>query len=95
MADSGIVPGSGVNNARSAINKETLGVPVISVGALTLVNDITGAERDSYPDFKDNMIVTSREIDLVIGRASKLVGMTINKALQPHITVDEMLMLLE
>ncbi len=101
MADSGIVPGSGVNNARSAINKETLGVPVISVGvptvvdALTLVNDITGAGRDSYPDFKDNMIVTSREIDLVIGRASKLVGMTINKALQPHITVDEMLMLLE
>ncbi|MBQ7596653.1 MAG: GPR endopeptidase [Clostridia bacterium] len=101
MADSGIVPGSGVDNARSALNKETLGVPVISVGiptvvdALTLANDITGSDRSDYPDFKENMIVTSREIDLVIGRASKLVGMTVNKALQPHVSVDEMLMLLE
>ena len=101
MADSGIVPGSGVNNARSAINKETLGVPVISIGvptvvdALTLVNDITGNNKSTYPYLEENMIITSREIDLVIGRASKLVGMTINKALQPHISVDEMLMLLE
>ena len=65
------------------------------VDALTLVNDITGNDRRDYPDLKENMIITSREIDLVIGRASKLVGMTVNKALQPHISVDEMLMLLE
>lgn len=101
MADSGIVPGSGVGNARNEINIGNLGVPVISVGiptvvdALTLVNDITGSDKRDYPDLKENMIITSKEIDLVIGRASKLVGMTINKALQPHISVDEMLMLLE
>ena len=101
MADSGIVPGSGVGNSRSAINIDTLGVPVISVGvptvvdALTLVNDITGSDASSHPNLKENMIITSREIDLVIDRASKLVGMTINKALQPHISVDEMMMLMD
>ncbi|MCL2083593.1 MAG: GPR endopeptidase [Oscillospiraceae bacterium] len=36
ISDSGIVPGSGVGNARAALNHETLGVPVISVGVPTV-----------------------------------------------------------
>ena len=45
MADTGVIPGSGVGNKRMALNEETLGVPVIAVGvptvvdAATLVND--------------------------------------------------------
>jgi spore protease len=35
IADTGIVPGSGVGNARAALNKETLGVPVLAVGVPT------------------------------------------------------------
>ena len=30
LADTGIVPGSGVNNARAALDRQTLGVPVLS-----------------------------------------------------------------
>lgn len=41
IADTGIVPGSGVGNSRSAINRETLGVPVISVGVPTVVDAAT------------------------------------------------------
>ncbi len=41
LADTGIVPGSGVGNARDAINCETLGVPVISVGVPTVVDAAT------------------------------------------------------
>ena len=41
LADSGIVPGSGVGNARFAVNSETLGVPVISVGVPTVVDAAT------------------------------------------------------
>jgi spore protease len=41
LADSGIIPGSGVGNARFAVNKETLGVPVISVGVPTVVDAAT------------------------------------------------------
>lgn len=101
MSDAGIVPGSGVGNARSAINKSTLGVPVISIGiptvvdAATLANDIAGddAFRGGDSEKGRDMIITPREIDLVISRAAKLVALTVNKALQPHITADEMLML--
>ena len=101
MSDAGIVPGSGVGNARSAINKSTLGVPVISIGiptvvdAATLANDIAGDDAFRGGDSENgrDMIITPREIDLVISRAAKLVALTVNKALQPHITADEMLML--
>ncbi len=41
IADTGINPGSGVGNHRSAINKETVGVPVIAVGVPTVVDAAT------------------------------------------------------
>lgn len=43
LADTGIIPGSGVGNSRFAINKETLGVPVISMGVPTVVDAATFA----------------------------------------------------
>ncbi len=95
MSDTGIVPGSGVGNSRSAINKELLGVPVISIGvptvvdAVTLVNDFTHCEIKE----KNNMIVTPREIDLVVQRSSEIIALSINRALQPHLSVEEILML--
>lgn len=41
MADTGIRPGSGVGNKRKALTKETLGVPVISIGVPTVVDAVT------------------------------------------------------
>ena len=41
LADTGITPGSGVGNARAALNAETLGVPVIAVGVPTVVDAAT------------------------------------------------------
>ncbi|HIR75966.1 MAG TPA: GPR endopeptidase [Candidatus Choladousia intestinipullorum] len=41
ITDTGINPGSGVGNHRNAINKETLGVPVIAVGVPTVVDAAT------------------------------------------------------
>ena len=37
FSDTGIIPGSGVGNHRSALNRETLGVPVLAVGVPTVV----------------------------------------------------------
>ncbi len=99
MSDTGIVPGSGVGNARAAVNEETLGVPVISIGvptvvdAETLVNDLTDDKKEISRKENKEMIITPREIDLVVERASKIIAVSINKALQPHLTVDEILML--
>ncbi len=41
MSDTGISPGSGVGNHRTALNRETLGVPVIAVGVPTVVDAAT------------------------------------------------------
>ncbi|MCQ2470522.1 MAG: GPR endopeptidase [Clostridia bacterium] len=96
MSDAGIIPGSGVGNRRSAINSSVLGVPVISIGvptvvdALTLASDLSEKEIEENDESK-NMIITPREIDLVISRGARLVALTVNKVLQPHISTDEML----
>lgn len=41
ITDTGICPGSGVGNHRKALNKETLGVPVVAVGVPTVVDAAT------------------------------------------------------
>jgi spore protease len=41
ISDVGICPGSGVGNARAALNAETLGVPVIAMGIPTVVDSAT------------------------------------------------------
>lgn len=41
LTDTGIVPGAGIGNRRMAIDKETLGVPVIAIGVPTVVDAAT------------------------------------------------------
>ncbi|MDD3270271.1 MAG: GPR endopeptidase, partial [Syntrophomonadaceae bacterium] len=38
MSNTGIQPGAGVGNARHALNREELGIPVIALGCPTIVN---------------------------------------------------------
>lgn len=95
LCDTGITPGSGVGNARAEISADTMGVPVISVGvptvvdAATLACDLTGTS-DKLEKGGEKMMVTPREIDLIIERASKLVATAINSALQPNMSPEEL-----
>ncbi len=41
LTDTGIVPGAGIGNRRMAIDKETLGIPVIAIGVPTVVEAAT------------------------------------------------------
>ena len=41
LSDTGISPGSGLGNKRIALNKESLGIPVLSIGIPTVVNAAT------------------------------------------------------
>lgn len=41
LTDTGITPGSGIGNHRNAINRESIGVPVISLGVPTVVDAAT------------------------------------------------------
>ncbi len=78
LTDSGIAPGSGVGNNRRPLNREELGVPVIGMGVPTVVDAAIFGGKDTPP-----MMVTPREIDLVISRAARLLALAINGALQP------------
>ena len=99
LSDVGIVPGSGVQNARRALNRETLGVPVIAAGiptvvdAATLARDLLDNQSDSIKDKVEPrgeaMMVTPREIDVIIERAAKVLSLAINKALQPQLELED------
>ncbi len=41
LSDTGIEPGSGIGNRRKAINRDTVGVPVMSIGVPTVVDSST------------------------------------------------------
>ena len=94
LSDSGIIPGSGVGNHRSALNQETLGVPVFAIGVPTVVDSATLAadllEESGIRDYdgealqksRQNLMVTPRDIDQQVRDLSKVVGYGINWALQ-------------
>lgn len=77
ISDTGITPGGGVGNARMAIDKENLGVPVLAVGVPTVVDAATIANdsielmlehlknnaKDNIPLYK--MLATIREEDKI------------------------------
>ncbi len=98
MCDTGIVPGSGVGNSRQEISEKTVGVPVVSIGvptvvdAATLIMDCMGEEK-RVSEKAETMMVTPREVDLMIERAAKLTSLAINCALQPDISPEDILML--
>lgn len=86
LSDTGIAPGSGVGNNRRALCRETLGVPVIGLGVPTVVDAETIVRDLAHTDLPNGraMMVTPREIDLMIDRAARLLAMTVNAALQPQ-----------
>ncbi len=43
IADTGIVPGSGIGNKRKGLTKDTLGVPVIAIGVPTVIEAVAVA----------------------------------------------------
>ena len=99
ISNTGITPGGGVANSRNELSRKTLGVPVISIGvptvvdANTLVNDI--ADNDYEYKGAAKMIVTPKEVDLLIEHSARAISHSINCALQPDIDEDSLLMLTE
>ena len=105
ITDTGITPGSGVGNARAAINSETMGIPVIAIGVPTVVDIATvifDIEAESGVEFSQSIIeeygkslmVTPKEIDVNIEDVSKIIGYGINSALQPEVSIADMDMFL-
>ena len=99
LADTGITPGAGVGNPRAALNKETLGVPVIAVGVPTVVDGATLAHEissqlgqpacEALDDLSQPVMITTRDIDREVADISRMIGYAVNMALHPHLSVAD------
>ena len=90
ITDTGITPGSGVGNDREALNRDSLGVPVIAVGVPTVMDIRTVSDSDVL----EGLFVTPRDIDTTVSDFSKLTGYAINLALQPELLIPDLDLLL-
>lgn len=91
LSDTGISPGSGVHNARPKIDRSALGIPVIAIGLPTVIDAgaLLDAENAGAVSHPGALIVTPREIDLLLRRATHTLSMAINLALQPMLDITE------
>ncbi|MDD4774711.1 MAG: GPR endopeptidase [Eubacteriales bacterium] len=94
LTDSGIFPGSGIGNKRTAINREVLGVPVLVIGVPTVVDSSTlvydALEKANIEHIDDKLIevlengrsffVSLKECDIAVSELSKLIARSVNIA---------------
>ena len=93
LTDSGISPGSGVENKRAEISEKTLNVPVVAIGIPTVVDMQTIALdicAKGLSKASQSMMVTPRNIDQIISRSSLLLSGAINQALFPSLSAEEL-----
>lgn len=92
LADTGVCPGSGVNAARVALNRETLGIPVVAIGVPTVVDSATltrdaleraGCTQDVGEAVRHTrrFFVSPCEIDLLVRSSGFLLADAIARAL--------------
>lgn len=94
LSDTGIRPGSGIGNARRALDRASLGVPVIAIGVPSVVDSATlvydafekaGLADDDIPEKLREVLsasasyfVSPRESDVVTEKAARLVADAVN-----------------
>lgn len=104
VTDTGISPGSGVGNDRKEISKKTLGCNVVAIGVPTVVDGATMAQ-DLYEqgrgDTEDKesdcalsvkagqMVFTTKDVDIVIDKTSKIVANGLNMFLHDGMSLEE------
>lgn len=90
ICSTGIEPGSGVGNRRYALNADTLGVPVISIGVPTVIDASTIYNiEDTRAHSREPLIVTPREIDTLVSDSAKLIAYGINLALHKDLSLED------
>ncbi len=97
IADTGINPGSGVGNNRKELSEKTLGARVIAIGVPMVVDVKTilydcmefSKMKERLADVteklglgKGDMVVTSKDVDSLSDRCSRIIANGINIALQ-------------
>lgn len=76
MSDTGIFPGSGVGNPRGALTKNCVGCPVFAIGIPTVIDAGVLSRRSSG----ERMLVTPREINMIVRVGSQIIADSVNRA---------------
>lgn len=96
LCDTGICPGSGVQNARKEFSQATLGVPVIAIGVPTVV-DVASLVADltdlPLPESARNMMITPQNIDAAVIHSADMIAHALNLFLQPDLDEKTLLQL--
>lgn len=100
VSDTGLIPGSGVGNHRQALNRETLGVPVVSIGVPTVVSVETaakdllaqaGGDEEKLGRLQGRgLFVTPDSIDYKLRELARVVGYGLDLMLQPTLEPDDL-----
>ena len=92
ISDSGIVPGSGVNNHRHEISRATLHTPVTVIGVPTVIDssvlfgDIDFIRKSHIKD----VFITSKNIDFLVNTAAQLISSSLNSILTHQINITDL-----
>ena len=86
LTDTGISPGSGVGNDRRALNRSTVGVPVIAIGVPTVIDLDSITDSGSH----NGLMVTPRNIDILSAKLAETIGISVSRALNPGLSEEEL-----
>lgn len=97
ISDGGIRPGSGIGSTTAALQRDTMGIPVVGIGIPTLIDAATLAtdlweqvqsspSADDFSKIPENgreFFVSPRETDLIAEAGAQLLSHIINMVLTP------------
>ncbi|MBQ8883426.1 MAG: GPR endopeptidase [Oscillospiraceae bacterium] len=93
LTDTGISPGSGVENARAELSQNTLGCKVIAVGIPTVIDMQTAvfqiSDAENQNEKYASMMVTPRNIDFLVKNGATIIKMALNSLFHPSISPSE------
>lgn len=93
VSNVGLVPGSGVDNTQKALDENNLKVPTISIGVPLVVSaqNLLYDYLDEDIEELDDLIVTSKDIDILVKNSANIVATSINLAIHNKMSFDEIL----
>lgn len=101
LANTGIIPGSGLGRGQAALNEKTLGVPTLAIGVPTVVDTET-LLRDALQqaglssDLAESPLrgfVSPKDIDVTVRSVGKLIGFSIGRAFHKALSYEELLIM--
>lgn len=93
VSNNGLTPGSAVENARKILDENSLKVPVISIGVPLVIsaNNLVNDYIDNNIEELNNLIVTNKEIDILVKNSAQIVATSINMAIHNKMSFGEIL----